>query len=202
MILAPTRELAHQISKEANALKHHDREYNVLTVYGGTPMDEQVYQLRRGVDIFVGTCGRVIDHIERKNLDFSCLKYVVLDEADQMLNMGFQEPVEQIVQTIKTQGPPDVQSLLFSATVPKWVMDVARNMLKPGYGSVDLVRDLKNKTAKKVEHLAIQCSYQVRVATLADILICYGGSGQTIVFTSTKKEANQLQLSEGLARTS
>jgi len=70
MILAPTRELALQISKEANALKHHDREYNVLTVYGGAPMDEQTYQLRRGVDIFVGTCGRVLDHINRKNFNF------------------------------------------------------------------------------------------------------------------------------------
>jgi ATP-dependent RNA helicase DDX21 len=90
--------------------------------------------------------------------------------------------------------------LLFSATVPKWVQDVARSMLKPGHGHVDLVRDLKNKTAKKVEHLAIQCPYQVRMATLADILICYGGSGQTIVFTSTKKEANQLSLSDKIKK--
>ena len=82
MILAPTRELALQIAKELQALKHHDREYNVLTVYGGSNIDEQTYQLRRGVDIFVGTCGRVIDHIERKNFDFSTLKYAVLDEAD------------------------------------------------------------------------------------------------------------------------
>ena len=200
MILAPTRELAHQISKEANALKHYDREYNVLTVYGGTPMDDQVYQLKRGVDIFVGTCGRVIDHMERKNLDFSCMKYVILDEADQMLNMGFMEHVEQIINTIKKEGPQDVQSLLFSATVPRWVQDVARNMLKPGHGSVDLVRDLKNKTAKKVQHLAIQCPYQVRISTLADILICYGGSGQTIVFCQTKKEANQLQLSDKIKK--
>jgi len=82
MILAPTRELALQISKEANALKHYEKEYSVLTVYGGIPMDEQTYQLKRGVDIFVGTCGRVIDHINRRNLDFSCINYVILDEAD------------------------------------------------------------------------------------------------------------------------
>lgn len=85
MILAPTRELALQISKELQALMHREREYNVLTVYGGTSLDEQTYQLKRGTDIFVGTCGRVIDHLNRKNLDFSCLKYVILDEADQML---------------------------------------------------------------------------------------------------------------------
>ena len=82
MILAPTRELALQISKELNALKHNEREYNILTVYGGVSIDDQTYQLRRGVDIFVGTTGRIKDHMERKNFDFSILKYCVLDEAD------------------------------------------------------------------------------------------------------------------------
>lgn len=65
MVLAPTRELALQIAKELNALKHHEREYNVLTVYGGVSIDDQTYQLRKGVDFFVGTTGRVKDHIER-----------------------------------------------------------------------------------------------------------------------------------------
>ena len=82
IVLAPTRELALQVTKEFNALKHSENEYNVLTVYGGVSIDDQTYQLRRGVDIFVGTTGRVMDHIERKNFDFSHLKYVVLDEAD------------------------------------------------------------------------------------------------------------------------
>jgi len=85
-------------------LKHHEREYNVLTVYGGTSLDEQSYQLRRGVDIFVGTCGRVIDHMKRGNFDFSGLKFAVLDEADQMLNLGFKENVEEIMDTIKNAG--------------------------------------------------------------------------------------------------
>jgi len=123
MILAPTRELAIQISKELQALKHHDREYNVLTVYGGTSMYEQTSELRRGVDIFVGTCGRVIDHMKRGNLDFSALKYTILDEADQMLNLGFKENVEEIMDTVKGQVPNinDFQFLMFSATIPRWV---------------------------------------------------------------------------------
>lgn len=108
MILAPTRELALQIAKELQALKHSDREYNVLTVYGGTSFDEQIYQLRRGVDIFVGTCGRVIDHINKGNFDFSLLKFAILDEADQMLNLGFKENVEEIMGAIKSAGPKDV----------------------------------------------------------------------------------------------
>ena len=104
MILAPTRELALQISKELHALKQNDREYNVLTVYGGTNIEDQTYQLRRGVDIFVGTCGRVIDHMKRGNFDFTGLKFAVLDEADQMLNLGFKENVEEIMDTIKGAG--------------------------------------------------------------------------------------------------
>ena len=121
MILAPTRELAMQIAKVCEDLKHYQREYVVLTVYGGKPIDEQTYHLRRGVDIFVGTTGRVKDHIERKNFDFSMLKYAVLDEADRMLDMGFKEDVETIMGTIKSAGPQDVQTLMFSATVPYWV---------------------------------------------------------------------------------
>lgn len=148
MILAPTRELALQISKELEALKHHPREYAVLTVYGGKPLDEQTWQLRKGVDIFVGTTGRVKDHIERKNFDFSLLKYAVLDEADRMLDMGFKEDVEIIMGTIKQAHGNALQTLLFSATVPNWVQQIARTFLKPQYGFVDLVKDLKKKTAK------------------------------------------------------
>ena len=80
--MAPTRELALQITRVLNDLKHHDREYNVLTVYGGVSIDEQTYQLRKGVDIFVGTTGRVLDHIERGNVKFGELKSLILDEAD------------------------------------------------------------------------------------------------------------------------
>ena len=199
MILAPTRELAIQITKELTALKHNEREYNVLTVYGGTSLDEQAYQLRRGVDIFVGTCGRVIDHMKRGNFDFSGLKYAVLDEADQMLNLGFKENVEEIMDTIKGAGISDLQCLMFSATIPRWVQTIAHTFLKPGFTTIDLVKDLKNKTSKTVEHLAINCPYQNRMSALADILICYGG-GQIIVFTSTKKEANDLLLSEKIKK--
>lgn len=199
MILAPTRELALQIAKELKALKHFEAEYNVLTVYGGTSFDEQIYQLRRGVDIFVGTCGRVIDHINKGNFDFSLLKFAILDEADQMLNLGFKENVEEIMGAIKSAGPRDVQSLMFSATIPAWVQNIAHTFLKPGFSQVDLVKDLKNKTSRTVAHLAINCPYQNRLAALADILICYGG-GQTIVFCSTKKEANELLLSDRIKK--
>jgi len=101
IILAPTRELALQITRVLNDLKHHEKEYNVLTVYGGVSIDEQTWQLRKGVDIFVGTTGRVLDHMNRGNLNFTDLKALVLDEADTMLNMGFKEDVDQMMAQIK-----------------------------------------------------------------------------------------------------
>ena len=78
---------------------------------------------------------------------------------------------------------------MFSATVPRWIQNIATCFLKPNYAFIDLVRDLKNKTSKGVQHLIINCPYQNRINALADILICYG-TGQTIVFTQTKNEAN------------
>jgi len=88
---------------------------------------------------------------------------------------------------------------MFSATVPRWINSIATMFLGPGYQSIDLVKDLKNKTSRTVDHLAINCPYHNRVSALADILVCYGG-GQTIVFTSTKQEANQMLLSDKIKK--
>jgi superfamily II DNA/RNA helicase len=133
IVLAPTRELALQISRVLNDLKHHDREFNVLTVYGGVSIDEQTYQLRKGVDVFVGTTGRVLDHINRGNLNFSQLKFMVLDEADEMLKMGFKEDVDQVLHAVKDQNKELPTFLLFSATVPRWIKDMANQYLKPNW---------------------------------------------------------------------
>ena len=137
--------------------------------------------------------------MERGHFDFTGLKFAILDEADQMLTLGFRENVEQIIDTIKKAGLKDLQCLMFSATIPKWVQSIAYQFLAPGHTTIDLVKDLKNKTSRTVKHLAINCPYQNRISTLADVLICYGG-GQTIVFTSTKKEANDLLLSEKIKK--
>lgn len=177
IVLAPTRELALQVSKEVTLLKHYDDEFNVLTVYGGVSIDEQTYQLKKGVDIFVGTTGRVLDHMERKNFNFSELKTIILDEADQMLKLGFKEDVEKIMKTIKEKAPPNMQVLLFSATLPSWVRNVAEEYLAPNFKIIDLAQNLKNKTSKTVNHLAINVPYHNRMSALADILICYGGMG-------------------------
>ncbi len=159
MILAPTRELAIQVTKEFNALKHHEHEYNVLTVYGGVSIEDQTYQLRKGVDIFVGTTGRILDHMERRNFDFQNLRTVVLDEADQMLKLGFKEDVERIMRAVKEKAPKDIQTLLFSATVPHWVKAMAKEFLSPQLEFIDLAQNLKNKTSRTVNHLAINCPW-------------------------------------------
>lgn len=125
VILAPTRELALQVSNELKKLRHFEKEFNVITVYGGVPIQDQERQLKDGVEFFVGTTGRVLDHIERRNIDFKKLKAVVLDEADQMLNQGFQEDVDKIMAAIKDSEEQDKrkppQFILFSATIPSWV---------------------------------------------------------------------------------
>lgn len=101
IILAPTRELAIQITAELTKLKHHPNEFKLVTVYGGVDIEGQTRDLRRGVDIFVGTTGRVKDHIERGNIDFSDLKTMILDEADVMLKLGFKEDIEEILSKVK-----------------------------------------------------------------------------------------------------
>lgn len=197
IVLAPTRELALQVAKELKALKHNESEYKVITVYGGVSIDDQTRELRSGVEFFVGTTGRVKDHITRGNIDFVDLKAVCLDEADQMLNMGFQEDVEEVMNSVSKVAKEKPQFMLFSATVPHWVKDVARKYLDPKYEYIDLVKDLKNKTSKTVQHLAINCPFFNRTSTLADILLCYGGlHGKTIVFAQTKADANSVMLAD------
>ena len=103
----------------------------------------------------------------------------------------------QILSTIRHQCKNDVQICLFSATIPRWVRDVAQYHMKKNLRIVDLCQDLKNKTARNVQHLAISCPFNNRTAALADILVCYGGTtGKVIVFTQTKADANALILTD------
>jgi superfamily II DNA/RNA helicase len=102
------------------------------------PIEDQTRELRRGVDIFVGTTGRVLDHIERGNIDFSQMKTVILDEADQMLKLGFKEDIERILMQVRRACGKDLQICLFSATVPSWVRSVAIQHMKEKCRIVDL----------------------------------------------------------------
>lgn len=197
IILSPTRELAIQITNELTKMKHSPEEFKIVTVYGGVSVMDQANQLKRGVDLFVGTTGRIKDHIERGNIDFSELKSLVLDEADVMLKLGFKEDVDHILaQARETCDKENLQISLFSATVPDWVRDIAREHMKPNYKVVDLAKDLSNKTARNVRHLAIECPWHERLDALTKVLNCYGGTGRIICFSSTKADANSVLLSD------
>ncbi len=125
LVLAPTRELAIQVAKAFENYGRH-RRVRVLAIYGGQPYAPQIDRLRRGVDVVVGTPGRVLDLIQREDLDLSGVRTVVLDEADEMLSMGFIEDIE----TILDQTPSNRQTALFSATIPPAIRSLADRYLQ------------------------------------------------------------------------
>lgn len=129
LILCPTRELAVQVAGEIRKLLSFSHNIKVLPVYGGEPIYKQIMALKKGVQVIVGTPGRIMDHMERKTLRFSEVHTVILDEADEMLKMGFREDIEFIL----TAVPAEVQKLLFSATMPAEIIELAGKYLKePG----------------------------------------------------------------------
>jgi len=121
IILAPTRELANQVSQEIHSLSG-NKTLRVLPVYGGQPMERQLHALKQGVDIVVGTPGRVLDHLKRRSLRLDAITHFILDEADEMLNMGFLEDVKEIM----AHCPEQKRTMLFSATMPREILAIAR----------------------------------------------------------------------------
>ena len=126
LVLAPTRELALQVAEAFTSYAKHMGDFTVLPVYGGSAYGPQLAGLRRGAQVVVGTPGRVIDHINKGSLDLSDLQYVVLDEADEMLRMGFAEEVDKILEAT----PEDKQVVLFSATMPSSIRRIAKQYLR------------------------------------------------------------------------
>uniref|UniRef100_A0A4W4ERI9 RNA helicase n=1 Tax=Electrophorus electricus TaxID=8005 RepID=A0A4W4ERI9_ELEEL len=197
LVLAPTRELAIQVTKD---FKDITKKLSVVCFYGGSSYNPQVDAIRNGIDVLVGTPGRIKDHLQNNKLDLSQLKHVVLDEVDQMLDMGFAEQVEEILSasyTKDTESNP--QTLLFSATCPAWVYDVAKKYMRSQYIHVDLIGKRTQKAATTVEHLAIACHWSQRAAVIGDVIQVYSGShGRTIVFCETKKETNELSMNTSI----
>ncbi|XP_004701442.1 nucleolar RNA helicase 2 [Echinops telfairi] len=191
LVLAPTRELANQVSRDFSDIT---RKLAVACFYGGTPYGGQLDRMRNGIDILVGTPGRIKDHLQNGKLDLTKLKHVVLDEVDQMLDMGFADQVEEILcVAYKKDSEDNPQTLLFSATCPHWVFNVAKKYMKPTYEQVDLIGKKTQKTAITVEHLAIKCHWTHRAAVIGDVIRVYSGyQGRTIIFCETKKEAQEL----------
>ncbi|XP_010458375.1 PREDICTED: DEAD-box ATP-dependent RNA helicase 7-like isoform X2 [Camelina sativa] len=189
LVLLPTRELAKQVNADFET-------YGLalgLTsccVYGGEGYSFQQNSLRKGVDIVVGTPGRVKDFINTEKIDLSYLQFRVLDEADEMLRMGFVEDVEFILG--KVEDATKVQTLLFSATLPQWVQSISRKFLKKDLKTIDLVGNDKMKASNSVRHIAIPCNKAAMPRLIPDIISCYSSGGQTIIFAEKKEEANEL----------
>lgn len=134
LVLAPTRELARQVEKEFKESSNLDS----ICVYGGVPIQSQMRILNYGVDVVVGTPGRIIDLQKRGALNLSEVQFLVLDEADQMLNVGFDEAVEIILDKL----PPNRQTMMFSATMPDWIRKLTQKYLKTPL-TIDLVSTLQ-----------------------------------------------------------
>nr|KAF6303671.1 DExD-box helicase 21 [Myotis myotis] len=200
LVLTPTRELANQVSRDFSDIT---KKLSVACFYGGTPYGGQIERMRNGIDILVGTPGRIKDHLQNGKLELTKLKHVVLDEVDQMLDMGFADQVEEILSVAYKKGKlqgidkrdseDNPQTLLFSATCPHWVYNVAKKYMKPTYEQVDLIGKRTQKAAITVEHLAIKCHWTQRAAVIGDVIRVYSGfHGRTIIFCETKKEAQEL----------
>jgi ATP-dependent RNA helicase DeaD len=184
LILCPTRELAIQVAEELQSVLMHKREITILPVYGGQPIDRQIRTLKTGAHVIIGTPGRTIDHIQRGTLNLDAVKIVVLDEADEMLNMGFIDDVELILKHV----PKERQTLLFSATMPKPILDLTRTYQKnPEF--VKVVH--KQLTVPNVE----QSYFEVREGAKLDVLcrvVDMYGLRSSLVFCNTKRKVDSV----------
>ncbi|WIB78253.1 DEAD/DEAH box helicase [Curtobacterium sp. MCPF17_002] len=184
LVLSPTRELALQVCEAFEQFASHIKNVHVLPVYGGQAYGVQLSALRRGVDVVVGTPGRIMDHIAKGTLDLSALKYLVLDEADEMLKMGFAEDVE----TILAETPDDKQVALFSATMPAQIRRISQQYLND---PAEITVKTKTKTAANITQRYLMVSYPQKVDALTRILEVEDFEGM-IVFVRTKSETETL----------
>ncbi|MBB3157755.1 ATP-dependent RNA helicase DeaD [Microbacterium proteolyticum] len=180
LVLAPTRELALQVCEAFEKYAAHIKGVSVLPVYGGQGYGQQLSALRRGVDIVVGTPGRIMDHLDKGTLDLSELKYLVLDEADEMLKMGFAEDVE----TILADTPKTKQVALFSATMPAQIRRISAQYLND---PEEITVKTKTATSTNITQRYLIVSYQQKIDALTRILEVENFEGM-IVFTRTKNE--------------
>ncbi|WP_419719558.1 DEAD/DEAH box helicase [Microbacterium oxydans] len=184
LVLAPTRELALQVCEAFESYASKMKGVHVLPVYGGQGYGVQLSALRRGVHVIVGTPGRIMDHLAKGTLDLSQLQYLVLDEADEMLKMGFAEDVEQIL----AQTPEEKQVALFSATMPPQIRRLAQKYLRE---PEEISIKSKTATGTNITQRYLVVSYAQKVDALTRILEVENFDGM-IVFVRTKNETETL----------
>jgi ATP-dependent RNA helicase DeaD len=184
VILCPTRELAIQVSEELKKLSKYKRGIEILPVYGGQPIDRQIRALKNGVQIIIGTPGRVMDHMERRTLKLDGVKMIVLDEADEMLDMGFRDDIETIMKRI----PRERQTILFSATMSRAIHDLAKK-----YQNKPQMIKLEHKemTVPEVEQFYYEVKSQAKPEVLSR-LIDINDIKLSLVFCNTKRRVDEL----------
>ncbi|CAM4014621.1 DEAD/DEAH box helicase [Mesobacillus thioparans] len=184
LIVTPTRELALQITHEIKKLTEDIEGINVLAVYGGQDVESQLKKLKKNIHIVIGTPGRLLDHIRRKTVDFSKASFLVLDEADQMLHIGFLNEVEEIIK----QTPKTRQTLLFSATMPDEIKRLAKqHMYKPEYIQVEKTQ----APLENIKQIAISSTDRSKQGDLIESLRSYQPF-LAVIFCRTKRRVSKL----------
>ena len=184
IILSPTRELAIQIERNIREFSKNVKGLSSVCVYGGSNIMNQIKELKRGVHIVVGTPGRTVDLINRKALKLRNIQWVVLDEADEMLNMGFKEDLDKVLEVT----PEDKQTLLFSATFPREVERIAKNYM---HDPVEITAGTKNKGADTVTHEYYLVTERNRYATLKRI-VDMNTNMYGVIFCRTRRETQEI----------
>ena len=183
LVITPTRELAVQVAEEINTLGQF-KKIRALPIYGGQDINRQIKALKNKPQIIVATPGRLMDHMRRKLIRLSQISTVVLDEADEMLNMGFREDIEHILSNV----PENRQTMLFSATIPKPIQELARNfMVEPEFISIKT----KEATVPNTEQYYYQLHEKQKFDTLCRLLDLHSPES-AIVFARTKRRVNEL----------
>ena len=184
LILCPTRELAIQVSEEFRKLLKYKDNIRVLPIYGGQPIDRQISALRKGTQVIIGTPGRVMDHMRRRTIKAETVQMMVLDEADEMLDMGFREDIE----TILVKIPEEHQTLLFSATLSPEILDITKRFQKdPEF--IKIVR--KELTVPNIEQYYFDVKEKTKLDALCRIIDVYDPK-LAMVFCNTKKRVDDL----------
>ena len=185
IILSPTRELAIQVADEIRKLAKYMHGVKILPVYGGQEISRQIKALKGGAQIIIGTPGRVMDHLRRKTIRCEAVNTIVLDEADEMLNMGFREDIETILEYIPEEGR---QTVLFSATMPKPILDITK---KYQHDAVTIKVVKKELTVPNIEQYYYDVKRKDKIEVLTRLLDYYNPK-LSLVFCNTKRMVDEL----------
>ncbi len=184
IVLCPTRELAIQVAEEIRNLAKYMHGIKVLPIYGGQEIVKQIRSLKSGTQLIIGTPGRVMDHMRRKTIKMDQVHTIILDEADEMLNMGFREDIETILEGI----PEERQTVLFSATMPKAIMEITKRFQK----DAEVVKVVKKElTVSNIEQYYYEVKPKNKEEVLSRLLDIYSPK-LSVIFCNTKKQVDTL----------